>query len=111
METVLRQLMTLLFAVAAGLTLSGIIANLYRILARKPESGPERVVYFAVMALAGPTVLFSNATKSFRGRDCSAASYLFAVMLTGYWGFVLGLIVLGFLTGAEPARFLGIVRG
>ena len=86
--------MMLLFALAAGLTLSGIAANLYRILARKPESGPERVIYLAVMTLAGPSVLFNNATKCFRGKDCSAAAYLFAVTLTGYWSFALGTVIL-----------------
>jgi hypothetical protein len=84
----------LLFALAAGLTLSGIVANLYRLLARKPENPRQRAVYFTVMALAGPSVLFNNATKSFRGKDCSPTAYLFAVTLTGYWCFALGLAVL-----------------
>jgi len=87
----------LLFALAAGLTLSGVAANLYRILARKPENAPERVLYLAVMTMAGPSVLFNNATKSFRGRDCSAAAYLFAVTLTAYWSFALGQIILYFV--------------
>jgi F0F1-type ATP synthase membrane subunit c/vacuolar-type H+-ATPase subunit K len=85
---------TLLFALAAGLTLSGIVANLYRLLAHKPENPRQRAVYFTVMAFAGPSVLFNNATKSFRGRDCSVAAYLFAVILTAYWSFALGLAVL-----------------
>ena len=37
----LRDLLVLLFAITAGLTLSGIIANIYRILARKPQSRGE----------------------------------------------------------------------
>jgi hypothetical protein len=41
-------------------------------------------------------VLFNNATKSFRGRDCSTAAYLFAVTLTGYWSFALGAVLLSF---------------
>jgi fucose permease len=40
----MHQSLMLLFALAAGLTLSGIAANLYRILARKPENAPERVL-------------------------------------------------------------------
>ena len=51
----------------------------------------------AVMTMAGPSVLFNNATKSFRGRDCSAAAYLFAVTLTAYWSFALGQIILYFV--------------
>ena len=89
----------LLFALAAGLTLSGIAANLYRILARKPENGPERALYLAVMTMAGPSVLFNNATKSFRGRDCSAAAYLFAITLTAYWSFAIGSVLLWFIKG------------
>jgi hypothetical protein len=88
----------LLFSLAAGLTLSGIAANLYRLLARKPESRREQILYFAVMALAGPSVLLHNATNSFRGKACSGAAYLFAMTLTGYWSFALGVIVLSLFT-------------
>ena len=94
----MRQSLMLLFSLAAGLTLSGIAANLYRLLARKPESRSERMLYLAVMTLAGPSVLFNNATKSFRGKACSSAAYLFAVTLTGYWSFALGVIILSFFT-------------
>ena len=86
--------MALLFALAGGLTLSGIAANLYRILARKPASRPETMVYYAVMAVAGPSVLFNNATKSFRTRACSTTAYVFAVAVTGYWSFALGLAIM-----------------
>ena len=86
--------MALLFALAGGLTLSGIAANLYRILARKPASRPETMVYYAVMAVAGPSVLFNNATKSFRSRACSTTAYVFAVAVTGYWSFALGLAIM-----------------
>ena len=79
---------------AGGLTLSGIAANLYRILARKPENSREAMLYFAVMAVAGPSVLFNNATKSFRDQSCSAFAYLFAVGITIYWSFALGLMIL-----------------
>jgi hypothetical protein len=94
----MRQSVMLLFSLAAGLTLSGIAANLYRLLARKPESRSERILYLGVMTLAGPSVLFNNATKSFRSKACSAAAYLFAVTLTGYWSFALGAIILSFFT-------------
>ena len=92
----MRQVLILLFALAGGLTLSGIAANLYRILARKPASRPETILYFAVMTVAGPSVLFHNATKSFRSQACSAAAYLFAAMVAGYWSFALGLVILSF---------------
>jgi hypothetical protein len=91
-----RQTLELLFAVAGGLTMSGIAANLYRILARKPVNRSETAIYFAVMTIAGPSVLFQNATRSFRNQACSKAAYLFAVLLAGYWSFALGLIILSF---------------
>jgi GGDEF domain-containing protein len=43
--------MTLLFALAGGLTLSGIAANCYRIVARKPVSRAENLVSIADAAL------------------------------------------------------------
>lgn len=94
----MREALMLLFSLAAGLTLSGIAANLYRLLARKPESRPERILYFGVMAVAGPSVLFNNATRSFRSKACSSSAYLFAVTLTGYWSFAIGVIILSFFT-------------
>ena len=89
-----EDLLVLLFAMAAGLTASGIAANRYRILVRKAESRPERALYYAVMVIAGPSVLFENATRSFRTKACSAMAYGFAVAITGYWSFALGLLVL-----------------
>jgi hypothetical protein len=93
----MQHVMTLLFATTGGLALSGIVANLYRLLARKPQGTPERVFYMGVMVFAGPSVLIDNATRSFRKKDCSNAAYVFAVGLTIYWSFALGfaLITLG----------------
>ena len=90
----LRDLIVLFFAIAAGLTLSGIIANIYLILARKPESKGETALYYAVMVLAGASVLLENATKTYRKKDCTAPAYGFAIALVGYWCFILGIGVL-----------------
>ena len=90
----MREVITLFFALAAGLTASGIVANIYHILARKPKSRPENFVYYAVMVIAGPSVLIENATKSFRTKACSAMAYAFAVAISGYWACALGLLVL-----------------
>ena len=94
----MRELLLLLFAIAGGLTVSGIAANLYRILARKPASSPERILYLAVMTVAGPSVLFNNATRSVRTKACSKVAYAFAVAVAGYWSFALGLFMLSFYT-------------
>jgi hypothetical protein len=86
--------MMLLFATTGGLALSGIVANLYRLLARKPKGTAERALYMGVMLLAGPSVLIDNATRAFRRKDCSNVAYVFAVGLTAYWSFALGLTLI-----------------
>jgi hypothetical protein len=87
----LRDLTVLLFALTSGLTLSGIIANIYRILARKPESQGQTILYYGVMVLAGASVLLENATRTYRKKDCSAPAYAFAMAIVGYWCFIMGL--------------------
>jgi hypothetical protein len=90
----MKNIPLVLFAFAGGLTLSGIVANLYRLVAKKPQSRAATWAYYAVMALAGPSVLFENSTRSFRKKDCSRAAYGFAVGIAAYWAFILGLIVI-----------------
>ena len=90
----MRNILLVLFAIAAGLTLSGIVANLYRLIATKPKSGAETWVYYGVMVLAGPSVLFDNATRSFRKKECTRMAWMFALGLATYWAMVLGAILL-----------------
>jgi hypothetical protein len=89
----MRTFLILLFSFAGGLALSGIVANLYRILARKPQSRAATMIHYAVMMLAGPSVLFENATRSFRARACSGVAYGFAVAIATYWAFVIGVVM------------------
>jgi hypothetical protein len=89
-----RDLTVMLFALTGGLTLSGIIANIYRLVAGKPQSRGATILYYAVMVFAGASVLLENATRSYRKKDCSAPAYGFAVAIVGYWCFILGLGVL-----------------
>ena len=89
----MRNFILLLFALAGGLTLSGIAANLYRLLAKKPSGGWATYAHYAVMVLAGPSVLFENSTRSFRKKECGRAAYGFALGLALYWAFMLGLIL------------------
>lgn len=90
----MRPSILILFAVAGGLALSGIVANLYRMLARRPRSRAERLAYYAVMAVAGPSVLFENSTRSFRRKECSGMAWGFATTIAGYWAFLLGLLIM-----------------
>lgn len=90
----MHQFLVFLFALTGGLTLSGITANIYRMVGRKPEGGLQTAIYYAVMIFAGPSVLFENATRSFRAKDCSRAAYGFAITIAGYWALALGLLIL-----------------
>jgi len=89
----MRNFELLLFALAGGLTLSGIAANLYRLLAKKPAGAISTYAHYAVMVFAGPSVLFENSTRSFRNKECGGAAYGFALGLALYWAFMLGLVV------------------
>jgi len=84
-----------LFAIAAGMTASGIIANLYRLAAREQKRGRiGTIVHCAVMIFAGPVVLAENSTKAFRKKACSGAAYGLALALSAYWSFAMGIFVL-----------------
>ncbi len=90
----MRHFMLTLFSLAGGLTLSGIVANFYRLIARKPEGLMATWAYYGVILLAGPSVLFENSTRSFRQKECSGFAYGFAVSLAAYWAFMIGLVVI-----------------
>ncbi len=90
----LHDLIVMLFSVAAGFTASGIVANLYRLLANKPESKVGKSVYVAVMIFAGPSVLVGSAAKKLRAKNCSIYAFWLAAAVAGYWSFAIGLFVL-----------------
>jgi hypothetical protein len=90
----MQSFMLVMFTIASGLTLSGIVANLYRLMAREPKNTVQSVVYYAVMVFGGPSVLFDNATRSFRKKECSGLGWVVALGLATYWAMVLGAILL-----------------
>jgi hypothetical protein len=89
-----RDLLLVAFATLAGFTASGILANFYRLVAKKPETLGGRISYIAVMVIAGPNVLFENAANSFRAKDCSSFAFWLAASIAAYWSFALGMIVI-----------------
>jgi hypothetical protein len=91
---VYRDILLVAFATLAGFTASGILANLYRLVAGKPTTLAGRLSYIAVMVVAGPNVLFENAANSFRAKDCSRFAFWLAASIAAYWSFALGMIVL-----------------
>jgi|SRR5688572_24714917 hypothetical protein len=83
-----------LFAIGAGVTASGLLSSVYRLIAREPKTKLETVFHYAVMVIAGPAILVGNSTKSFRKKECSKTAYALAIALSGYWSFVMGVFIL-----------------
>ena len=90
----LHEVAVILYALAAGFTASAIVANLYRLVADKPQTETGKTVYMVIMVVAGPSVLFENAAKKFRAKGCSGWAFWLATAVAGYWSFALGLFVL-----------------
>jgi hypothetical protein len=90
-----HDLLVVVFATTAGFTASGIIANIYRLVVKtKAEKPLAKLSYWAVMVVAGPTVLFDNAARSWKTKSCSAMAFWLATAICGYWSFALGLFVI-----------------
>ena len=89
-----KDILLVAFATLAGFTASGIISNLYRLLAAKPETIGARIGYAAIMVVAGPNVLFENAATSFRAKDCSGFAFWLAAAISAYWSFSLGIFII-----------------
>jgi hypothetical protein len=89
-----RDIVVVLFATASGFTASGILANFYRLVVRKPDTAAAKAAYYAVMVVAGPNVLLENAAQSLRKKACSKIAFWLAAAVAGYWSFALGLFVL-----------------
>ena len=86
-----KDLIVVMFAMAAGFTLSGIVTSLYRLV--MGQRGSEEP-HLLVMVVAGPNVLLQGATKSLRARNLSQPLFWLASAVAGYWSFVLGLFLL-----------------
>lgn len=89
-----KDILLVAFATLAGFTASGIFANVYRLIAGKPETTGGRIGYMAVMVVAGPNVLFENAAASFRAKACSSFAFWLAAAVSAYWSFGLGMFII-----------------
>lgn len=84
----------LLFAITAGLTASGIVANAYRLTEVALKAKPNRTVYHISMVVAGPSVLLENAAKAWKENNCTWIAFWLAAAVAGYWSLALGLLIL-----------------
>jgi hypothetical protein len=92
---IVHDLLVFLYALTGGLTLSGIVANVYRLLTpKKADSNAGKSAYFIVMVVAGPSVLIDNAARSWRTKACSTFAFWLAAALSTYWSFIIGLFAL-----------------
>jgi hypothetical protein len=90
----MSQLIVFIFAIATGVTLSGLVANTYRLFAGSPETIAGKIIEAAVMIFGGPIVLIGNSTKAFMKKDCSRGGYALALALGGFWSFATGVFIL-----------------
>jgi hypothetical protein len=91
----IHNLLIFLYALTGGLAISGVIANIYRLLTPKKSETPSgRVTYYIVMVVAGPTVLLDNAARSWRAKNCSALAFWLAAAVSTYWSFIIGLFAM-----------------
>lgn len=88
----LHFLFVALFVTTTGLTTSGIVANVYRLAAGR-SAETRRALYLAVMVVAGPSVLFDNAARARRKKECSDIAFWLATALAFYWSLAIGLLV------------------
>jgi len=89
----MHNVIVLLFTIAAGMTASGIFSSLYRMIASEPQTWIGTCLHYVVMVIAGPVVLISNSTKSFREKRCSKPAYALAWALSAYWSFITGVLI------------------
>ena len=99
----MHDFIVFLFAIAAGITSSGLIASIYRLVAHEPKSKIGTVLHCAVMVFAGPVILAGNSTKSLRKKECSKAAYVLAIALSGYWAFAMGVFILSIWVACRAA--------
>jgi hypothetical protein len=90
---VAHDFVAVLFILTAGLAASGIAANLFRLIAGTRPFGSWRAFDFAIMVVAGPTVLIDHAARAWRGRELSLATFWLVSALAGYWSLAIGLFV------------------
>jgi len=90
----MHDVMVALFIMTVGMTTSGIIANLYRLIPLKSKEPGGRATYFAVMVVAGPSVLFDNAAQACRKKECSQIAFWLAAAVAAYWSLAIGMFVI-----------------
>jgi hypothetical protein len=90
----MNGLLLIVFAIAAGFTTSGIVANLYRLCGFGNESASQRALSAAVMVVAGPCMIFGTAVKGRTSNAWTPVAFWVTAALAFYWSLGLGLLVI-----------------
>ena len=93
----MRSIWLILFAITAGFTASGIVANLYRACGLSGESRGGWIVRGLVMIVAGPNVIFETAVRSFASKQWTPSFFWLVAAGLAYWSLALGLFILDFV--------------
>ena len=93
----MRSIWIVLFAITAGFTASGIVANLYRVCWPKAESGSASVFRTLVLVIAGPNVIFETAIRAFARKEWTPLFFWLVTAGLAYWSLAIGLFVLDFV--------------
>ena len=83
-----------MFALTAGFTASGVIANIYRVCGFKAQNTSGRVLQAAVLVVAGPNVLFEKAMRGLLKKEWKPITFWLVSAGVFYWSLALGLLVL-----------------
>jgi hypothetical protein len=90
----MQSFFLVLFAIAAGFTLSGIVANLYRICGFDPETRGGSILRLIVLIFAGPIVVIEAALRGRAKKEWTATFFWLVAAGMTYWSLALGLLVL-----------------
>ena len=90
----MQGLTFVLFAIVAGFTASGLIANLYRVAGVGGAGRAGQILRVGVLIVAGPSVVFEMAIRSLLAKEWSPGAFWLVASLIAYWSLGLGLVVL-----------------
>ena len=83
----------ILFAMTAGFTASGIIANLFRVCGYSPEKS-SWALSTIFMIFAGPNLFFEVAIKGLTTKAWSKSFFWLVAIGLAYWSLAIGLLVI-----------------
>jgi hypothetical protein len=99
----MNEFLVFLFLIASGLTVSGIVANIYWFVA-KPKDGEQGLAHWVLMAVAGPTVWIDRGTRTFLSKKSAGVMYALTISICLYWAFIIGLFTLSLVLALTRAE-------